>query len=149
MATAYDVNPNELIKRAAHELESKPEFKAPEWTVFAKTGVHNERPPVEKNWWQIRTAAILRTIYIQGPIGVNTLRIKYGGRRNMGYKPDRFFRGSGSVARKSLQQLEKAGLIKQVAKGVNKGRIVTPAGKKLLDSIATKILNESKKPVAA
>jgi small subunit ribosomal protein S19e len=57
----------------------------------------------------------------------------------MGYKPSRFVKGSGNIARKSLQQLEKAGLIKQVQRGVHKGRVVTPVGQKLLDSIATQI----------
>jgi small subunit ribosomal protein S19e len=66
----------------------------------------------------------------------------------MGYAPDEFKKGSGSVARKSLQQLERAGLIKQVQKGVHKGRVVTPAGKKFLDKIATQIISETKKVAA-
>jgi small subunit ribosomal protein S19e len=139
MATVYDVNPEALIQKAAKELESKPEFKAPEWAIFVKTGTHKQRPPTEHNWWQIRAAAILRTIYIQGPVGVNRLRIKYGGRKNMGYRPERFKKGSGSVARKALQQLEKAGFIKQVQKETHKGRIITPEGKKFLDHVATQL----------
>ena len=136
MVTVYDVNANELISKVAKELESKPEFKGPVWTPFVKTGAHKERPPMQSNWWQTRTAAILRTVYTQGPIGVNSLRTKYGGRRNKGYKPDRFTRGSGNIARKALQQLEKAGYIKQVQTGVNKGRIITAEGKKFLDTVA-------------
>jgi len=144
MVTVYDVDPNALIDKAAKELESKPTFKAPEWTPFVKTGTHKQRPPIEKNWWFVRTAAILRTVYTKGPIGVNALRIKYGGVKDMGYKPERFKKGSGSVARKALQQLEKAGFIKQVQQGVNKGRVATPEGKKFLDGIAASVSKEKK-----
>jgi len=135
MATVFDVKADELIARTAKELQ----VQAPEWAKFVKTGTSKDRPPVDPNWWNIRSAAILRTIYLRGPVGVNKLRIKYGGKKNRGYKPERFMKGSGSIARKSLQQLEKAGLIIQAQKGTHKGRVVTPAGKKLLDSIATQI----------
>lgn len=144
MVSVYDVKPNDLIKKAAQELRANPEFKAPQWAMFAKTGVHKERPPLENDWWQIRVAAVLRTVYTQGPVGVNRLRVKYGGRKNEGYNPETTKKGSGSVARKSLQQLEKAGFIKQVQKGQHKGRVVTPAGKKLLDSVAKQIASEKK-----
>jgi len=148
MATVYDVMAGELIKRTAKELGSKPEFQAPIWAKFVKTGVSKQRPPVDINWWSTRTAAILRTIYVQGPVGTNRLRVKYGGKKNLGYAPERTKRGSGSIARKSLQQLEKAGFVKQAQKGTHKGRVITPVGKKFLDKIATQIINETKKVVA-
>lgn len=139
MVTVYDVDAAKLINTATKELEVKAEFKAPEWALFVKTGQHKERPPVNPNWWQVRLAAILRTVYTQGPIGVSSLRSKFGGKKDMGYKPSRFVKGSGSIARKCLQQLEKAGFIKQVSKGVHKGRIVTPVGQKFLDAVANKV----------
>jgi len=145
MATTIDVPADKLIEKAAKELEANPGFKAPEWAKFVKTGVSKQRPPMNKNWWQTRVASILRTVSMNGPIGTNTLRIKYGGKKNMGYTPEQVKKGSGSVARKALQQLEKAGFIKQVQKGVNKGRVVTPLGKKFLDKIATQVMNENKK----
>ncbi len=145
MTTVFEVDANELIKKAAKELESNPEFKAPEWAKFVKTGVSRQRPPQDKNWWPSRAAAVLRTVYTQGPVGTNRLRVKYGGLKNMGYAPERPKKGSGSIARKILQQLEKAGFVKQDHKGNHKGRVVTPAGKKFLDKIATQITNESKK----
>jgi len=144
MATVYDVNANKLIEKTAKELESKPEFTAPEWAKFVKTGVSKQRPPMKNNWWHTRVAAILRTVYTQGLVGTNRLRVKYGGKKNMGYQPERQKKGSGSIARKSLQQLERAGLIKQAQKGNHKGRVMTPVGKKFLDKIATQIVNESK-----
>ena len=56
MATIYDKDTNELIAKASEEL--KKVIKAPEWAQFVKTGVHKERPPVEKDWFYKRAAAI-------------------------------------------------------------------------------------------
>ena len=134
MATIYDKDANELIAKASEEL--KKVIKAPEWAPFVKTGVHKERPPVEKDWFYKRAAAILRSVYIKGPIGTNKLRIKYGGRKNRGYAPEKFYRGSGNIIRKALQQLEEAGLIKKAEKGVHKGRMITPKGKSFLDKLS-------------
>ena len=142
MAIVQDVPADKLIFKAAKELEVKPEFKAPAWAQFVKTGVSRQRPPMRKDWWHTREAAVLRTVYLEGPIGTNTLRIKYGGKKNMGYTPEETKKGSGSIARKMLQQLETAGLIKKSDKGVIKGRVMTPAGKKFLDKIATEIVGK-------
>lgn len=136
----YDVNTNELIEKAAQELKKIEHIKAPEWAKFVKTGASKERPPVDKDWWYARSAAILRKIYIHnGPIGVSKLRTKYGGKKNMGHKPERSYKGSGKVIRTVLQQLEKAELIKFVEKNVRKGRIIAPKGKALLDKVAKAI----------
>ncbi len=139
MATVQDVPADKLIFKAAKELEVNAEFNAPEWAKFVKTGVSKQRPPMRKDWWHTREAAVLRTVYLEGPIGTNALRTKYGGKKNMGYAPEETKKGSGSIARKMLQQLEKAGLVKKESKGVHKGRAITPAGKKFLDKIATEI----------
>ncbi|RJQ16937.1 30S ribosomal protein S19e [Candidatus Woesearchaeota archaeon] len=124
---------SELIQKAAIEL--KKTIKKPEWASFVKTGTSRERPPVDEDWWYMRAASILRRIYIKGPIGVSKLKTLYGGKKNRGYKPEKFFTGSGKIIRVILQQLEKAELIKQGSKGVHKGRMVTPKGKKFLDAL--------------
>ena len=139
MPTMYDVDPQELISRAAEELKKISEIKAPEWAPFVKTGVRKERAPVSADWWYMRTASLLRTVYRFGPIGVSKLRAKYGGKKNRGVKKDHYFKGSGNILRKSLQQLEKAGFVKFTDKGVHKGRIMTPKGKSFLDKIAARI----------
>lgn len=139
MATMYDADAQELISKAADELKKIPEIKPPEWAPFVKTGMHKERPPANNDWWYARTASVLRSIYRLGPVGVSKLRTKYGGKKNRGVKKEHFFKGSGNILRKSLQQLEKAGFVKFVEKGVHKGRIVTPKGKSFLDKIATQI----------
>ncbi|MBW2985434.1 30S ribosomal protein S19e [Candidatus Woesearchaeota archaeon] len=140
MVSIYQVNPNELIEKLAKELEGFNEIKAPEWAKFVKTGHSRERPPEDPNWWYFRFAAVLRSIYKLGPIGVSKLRTKYGGRKNRGVKPEHFYKGSGNILRKILQQGEEAGLLKQTEKGVHKGRILTPKGNSLLDRVALGIL---------
>jgi len=137
------VDANELIERAAKELEKNKIVIPPPWGIFVKTGVSKMRPPARKDWWYLRAAAVLRTVYRMGPIGTQKLRIKYGGRQNRGYKPEITKKGSGSIIRKILQQFEKSGFVKQVEKNGRKGRILTPKGKSFLDKIASQILKEN------
>ena len=134
-----NIKPNELIEKTAIELKKIPEIKPPVWSVFVKTGVNKERPPLRNDWWYVRAAAVLRSVYLRGPMGVSKLRTKYGSKRNMGYKPDRVYKGSGNILRKILQQLEKAGLLIEEKKGVHKGRKVTKKGKEFLDNISKQI----------
>jgi small subunit ribosomal protein S19e len=139
MVTAYDADAQKLIEKTAEKLKGVGEVKAPEWAKFAKTGTHKERPPHRIDWWHVRAAAVLRTVYERGPIGVSKLRTKYGGRKNRNVKMAHFKKGSGSVIRKVLQQLEKAGLIKAEEKGIHKGRKVTAKGSSFLDNVAKDI----------
>src|SRR3989344_7517881 len=134
MATMYDADPNVLIGKAAAEL--KKSIQAPELSKYVKTGAHKERPPQDYDWWYKRAAAVLRSVYMLGPVGTSKLRTKYGGKKNRGFKPEKFYRGSGKVIRMILQQLENEKLVVQQQKGVHKGRVITPKGKKLLDSLA-------------
>jgi small subunit ribosomal protein S19e len=112
--SVYDVNANELVEKAAEELKKVSEIKAPVWAAYAKTGVNKERPPLKNDWWYMRAAALLRSIYVLGPIGVNKLRVKYGSKKNMGHAPDRVYKSSGNIIRKCMQQLEKAGFISEI-----------------------------------
>ena len=139
MTTMYDVDAQDLISKAAEGLKKIQEINPPIWAAFVKTGMHKERPPVNSDWWDFRTASLLRKIYRLGPIGVSKLRTEYGGRKNRGVKKEHFFKGSGNILRKSLQQLEKAGFVKFAEKGVHKGRVITPKGISFLDKIAAQI----------
>lgn len=147
MVTVYDAEPTELIERAAAELKNIDSIKPPEWARFAKTGTHKERSPARDDWWYVRAAAVLRTIYNMGPIGVSKLRTKYGGKKRRGHKMPRFYKGSGSIIRKILQQLESAGFVKHIEKGVHKGRAITPSGRSFLDRIAAGIAKPLPKKV--
>ncbi|MFC2136337.1 30S ribosomal protein S19e [Bacteroidota bacterium] len=130
----FNVQQEELIKKTAEELKKL--IHMPSWAPFVKTGTHKDRPPVDADWWYVRAAAVLRTIYLVGPVGVSKLRVKYGGKKNRGMKPEKFTKGSGSVIRKVLQQLEEAKLIKQAKIKKHKGRVITPKGKSVLFSAA-------------
>ena len=92
-----DVNVHDLINGVAKNLESVDSISAPEWAIFVKTGVHKQRPPIQANWWELRSAALLRSVALLGPIGTNKLKVKYGGKKDRGHKPSRFATGSGSV----------------------------------------------------
>lgn len=136
MGTVYDTSTNAFIEKTAEELSKSTNLEKPVWAQFVKTGRSKERPPAIENWWHCRAAAILRKIYMKGPIGVNKLRTLYGGRKNRGHKPEQYYKGAGKIIRVILQQLEKEGLIKHTVKGVHKGRVVTPKGKSFLDKLA-------------
>ncbi|MEA3378822.1 MAG: 30S ribosomal protein S19e [Nanoarchaeota archaeon] len=132
MATIYDVETNDIIDNVAEKL--KKDIEKPEWAQFVKTGTHKERSPIDKDWWYKRSASILRKIYILGPIGINKMRRYYGGKKNRGYKPEKYFIGGGKIIRTIFQQLEKAGYIKLAEIGNHKGRIITAKGKSFMDN---------------
>ena len=138
MGKIYDISAQDLIKKLSNELKKSKEVKMPSWAMFVKTGVSKERPPLQIDWWYMRAASVLRRVYMLGPIGVSKLRRKYGGKQNRGHKPEHTYKASGKVLRTVLQQLEKEGLIKQVEKGVHKGRVVTPKGNSFMDKLAKK-----------
>lgn len=129
----HDIPASELIERTAKRLAELNEMKPPAWAPFVKTGASRQRPPVNPQWWYVRAASVLRKIYVLGPVGTAKLRRKYGGRKNMGMGGERTMPGSGNIIRKILQQLEKAGLAKQVVKENHKGRVITPKGLSLLE----------------
>ena len=145
MVSIYDVDPTELIKKAAEMLKENENIKPPVWADFVKTGRHKERPPAEKGWWYIRAAAVLRSVYKLGPIGVSKLRSKYGGKKRRGMKPEHFYKGSGAIIRKVLQQLEKSGFISQAQRGAHKGRVVTKKGRSFIDKVAAQMGREMPK----
>lgn len=137
MTTIYDVPAETLIRELASELKQNYDGVKPlPWAVFVKTGAFKERAPTDPDWWYVRCASILRKIALNTYIGVSHLRGLYGGRKRRGAKPEHVRKGSGSIVRHSLQQLEKEGLV-EIVKG--KGRRVTPKGQSLLDHLAHEI----------
>ncbi len=146
---SLSVDANQLIELLAKELHSIPQIKPPAWAPFVKTGAHKERPPSRNDWWYVRAAAVLRTVARLGPVGTSKLRTKFGGKHSRGFKSERFARGSGSIIRKAMQQLEKAGLIRQAAKGVHKGRVITEKASAMMSSIALKVKVAPRKTKAA
>ena len=137
MTTAYDVPADVLINRLSGYLkENIREIQPPEWSGYVKTGSQAERVPQNPDWWYVRSASILRKIYMNGPVGVSRLRKDYGGRKRRGVRPAHFAKAGGNVIRTILQQLELAGLTQ---KDGNKGRVVSGKGRSLLDAMSTQI----------
>ena len=136
--TLYDIEPEKFVKALAKRLEEKDmldAFEMPEWAYFVKTSAARARPPAISNWWTIRAASILRQIYINGVIGVEKLRTRYGGRKDRGMQPKKFKKGSGKIIRTVLQQAEKAGILEKI-KDKRSGRKLTKKGKQMLDEVA-------------
>ncbi len=121
-----------MNNKLVSEIDKIKEVNAPEWAKFVKTGMHKERPPVNPNWWNVRAASVLKKVNKYGPVGTNRLVKFYGGKKNRGVRPDKKVVGSKNITRKCLQQLEKAGLIKQVEKP-SFGKVLTKKGKELIN----------------
>lgn len=143
MTTVYDVPASELIKKVAEKLTETDCITPPEWGPYVKTGIHKELPPSDSDWWFTRCASIMRRVYIDGPVGVFRLRSYYGGRRHGDVRKARFVKGSGSIIREALKQLEKAGHISR-AEG---GRAISPKGRSFLDKTANEVKAELVKVV--
>jgi len=137
MVTPYDVDPRRLIERAAARLKEEYEsVKPPAWSAFTKSGSGRQRAPRQKNFWYLRCASLLRKLYVDGSKGVNRLRTAYGSRKKHGVRRKHASKAGGSILRKGLQQLEKAGLVR---KGKEGGRMLTSKGRAFLDSVAKEV----------
>jgi small subunit ribosomal protein S19e len=139
MTTLYDAPAEKLIQLISNKLKENEYIAPPQWAGWVKTGVHKEHPPQNEDWWYIRCASILRRIAIDGPVGTQRLRTFYGGKTGNRSVPERFVKGSGSVVRKALQQLEKAGYVKTTSKG----RAISPSGRSFLDNTAYEIVKKT------
>lgn len=138
MNKVYDLPTQEFNLKLAEALKKLPEFKAPEWVGFVKSGPAKERPIDDEDFWYKRAASILRQIYRRGVVGTNRLRTKYGSKKDKGMQPDKFKRAGGKIIRTILQQCDAAGFteIQKPVKGVRSkkpGRILTSRGKKFLE----------------
>lgn len=140
MTTVYDVPADPLLKKVADKIKTMKEFTPPEWAPYVKTGVHKERQPEQKDWWHVRVAAVLRKVYMNGPIGTERLSALFGGAVDRGSAPNIAKKGSRSIVRASLHQLEKAEFVGKAE--ANRGRIVLAKGKSILDDAAHEVKME-------
>jgi small subunit ribosomal protein S19e len=137
MSHPTDVPPSVLLPRLAKELEERKVVHPPEWANFARTGVHTQNAPIQRGWWYLRSASVLRKLYVRGATGVQRLSAEYGGRRDRGSAPYHARAGSRSILREIFQQLEAGGLVRKQKNG---GRTLTPDGHRLLDQLAKELL---------
>lgn len=126
-----------LLAKLADELRTRNAVSAPPWAMFVKTGVHKQRAPTQVDWWYLRSASVLRKIYLLGNVGVARLSAEYGGKKDRGSAPYHARTGSRAVLREIVHQLEKSGLVQPYK---TRGRRVSPAGQKLLDGISRDVL---------
>ena len=145
MTTVYDIPADILMPALADAMAEQDAISTPEWAEYVKTAVDRERPPTQDNWWFLRTAAILRKVARNGPIGVTHLAQAFGGKKDNGVMPNTPGVASRHIIRTALQQLEDAGLVEKVPTKVvggeepvqlYAGRQVTAAGQKLVDNVA-------------
>lgn len=138
--SVYEINAQAYNIKLAEALKKVPEFVEPEWAKFVKSSPSKERPIDDEDFWYKRSASVLRNIYKTGSVGVQRLRTKYGSKKNRGFKPEAFVKGSGKIIRVILQQADAAGLteIQKPIRGVKSkkpGRILTDKGKKFMEEI--------------
>jgi len=132
----FDVYPADLIDAVAEKLKADNSLQVPDEAKFWKTSWMREFPPEDyRNFWYIRGASLLRKLY-RGSIGINRLKKVYGGRTPGYVHLKHSSTGSGAIIRRILQQLETAGLVQKTDK---KGRILTNAGRSLLDKTAASL----------
>ena len=153
MTTVYDI-PAEIFNPAlAAAMADQKEVTMPDWAQYVKTAVDRERPPTQDDWWYHRTAAILRKVARNGPVGVTHLAQAFGGKKDNGVMPNTPGVASRHIIRTALQQLEDAGLVEKVpTKEVEgedgkvqlyAGRQITAAGQKLVDNVAHSVREEA------
>ncbi len=124
-----------IIRSISDKLKKIKKVTPPEYLRYVKSGSSKEATPAQEDWWYIRCASILRKLYDKGPIGVNRLSKLYGGKKNRGVRPEKRSKGSSSIVKDALTQLETVELVKKT----KKGRELTPKGVSLLDKSAHEI----------
>ena len=135
MKSINEVSTHELIRETANDLMESKSIEKPQWADYVKTGVSKTRSPQDNNWWWVRAASILRTIQVEGPIGVEKLRKKYGGKQNRGRKPEKYRKAGGKIIRTILQQLDELGYTEKV----KTGRRISPKGQSYLSKMIKKL----------
>ena len=98
---------------------------------YAETKEHRQENPHE-----VRLG--IADSYFDGPVGVRSLRTFYGGKKDRGVNPEKFRKGSGSIVRVALHQLEDAGYVEKV----DAGRIITPEGRSFLDNTSAELIKD-------
>ncbi|HUC38727.1 MAG TPA: 30S ribosomal protein S19e [Candidatus Acidoferrum sp.] len=133
MANVFDVKGSAIVKVASERLKDK--IKKPPYIEYVKSGANKERNPQDPDFWFMRSASILRQVYLNGPIGVQRLRTRYGSRKEHTVHRRHQMKAGGSIIRDSFQSLEKINFVKNT----KAGRVITPQGKSFLDKIAKEV----------
>jgi len=68
--TVKDVEHSKFISAFAQHLKRQGRFEMPKWADLVKTGRTRELAPYDPDWLYIRTASVVRKIYIRGGSGI-------------------------------------------------------------------------------
>ena len=146
MVTLYDVPDDAFLDALAGALAEL--IEEPDWASFAKSGADRELPPEQDDFWYVRAASILRRVAMDGPVGVDRLSTHYGGPKGGSTRyqvaPKHRSDGSKKIVRTILQQLEEADLVERPPN--DEGRVVSAAGRSLLDSTAGEVISDLDRP---
>merc|ERR1711918_187952 len=135
--TVKDVPADEFIKACAEFLKRQPKFDVPKYHDIVKTGVIKEFAPYDEDWFYVRSASVLRKIYLRKGTGVGALKKWYGSNgTHRGTRKAHFATASGAVIRKAMHELEKFELMEYCPDG---GRVITSKGRAEMDRIAGNI----------
>ncbi|CAK9080600.1 unnamed protein product [Durusdinium trenchii] len=139
IVTVKDVEPEKFISAFSQHLKRQGRFELPKWADVVKTSKARELPPSDPDWLYVRTASMVRKIYIRKGMGVGAFRKVYGSQQRRGTCTNVFTKSSGKIARYILQQLEEMGLVEQDEEG---GRMITKEGQRELDTVAVQAAAE-------
>eukprot|EP00929_Paragymnodinium_shiwhaense_P102506 TRINITY_DN656_c0_g3_i1.p1 TRINITY_DN656_c0_g3~~TRINITY_DN656_c0_g3_i1.p1 ORF type:complete len:163 (-),score=55.38 TRINITY_DN656_c0_g3_i1:85-573(-) len=139
IVTVKDVTADKFIKAFSQHLKRQGRYEIPKWADIVKTGISKELAPYDPDWLYVRTASMVRKIYIRGGTGTGGFRKVYGSQMRRGNCTKIFAKGSGKVLRYCLQQLEEMGLVEQDENG---GRKITKEGQRELDTVAVQAAQE-------
>merc|ERR1712093_792830 len=117
--TVKDVPADEFIKACADFLKRQPKFDVPKYHDIVKTSVIKEFAPYDEDWFYVRSASILRKVYLR----------KGTGKAHFGT-------ASGAIIRKAMLELEKLEMMEHCSDG---GRVITSKGRAEMDRIAGNI----------
>jgi len=70
IVTVKDVEASKFISAFAQHLKRQGRFEIPKWADVVKTGTLKELAPTDPDWLYVRTASIVRKVYIRGGSGV-------------------------------------------------------------------------------
>merc|ERR1719454_2033218 len=137
--TVKDIDAASFISSFSKHLKRQGRFEMPKWADVVKTAKFKELPPSDPDWLYVRTASMVRKVYIRKGMGVGAFRKVYGGQQRRGTCTKVFSKGSGRIARYIVQQLEEMGLVEQNEDG---GRMITKEGQRELDTVSVQAAAE-------
>merc|ERR1712194_483865 len=138
IVTVKDVEADKFITAFSQHLKRQGRFEIPKWADVVKTGKAKELPPLDPDWLYVRTASMVRKIYIRGGTGVGGFRKVYGSQMRRGVQKNVYSKASGKIARYILQQLEEMSLVEQCENG---GRKISTEGQRELDTVAVQAVS--------